>query len=61
MATNIFPLPPRTQKLFNELSVHMPNETLRERVSRIEFALLEMCANLEKELNSKSAAKEEPK
>jgi hypothetical protein len=43
----LFPLPPKTQTLFNVLSVAHHGETARERAERVEFALLKMCAELE--------------
>ncbi len=54
---SIFPLPPRTQELFTKLSVAHYGENKTERAGRVEFALLELCATLERELEKTKAAK----
>lgn len=50
---NIFPIPRRTLALYNELSsVTVPGEDVALRVNRVEYPLLKLCVELERELEA---------
>ena len=45
-------MPPRTRALIAELSIAHYGETQAERISRVEWALMQLCAQLEYELEA---------